>query len=153
MFFSGEEEKDADYVDPFYDVEGLVDITRDVGKVTSAARVTIINWFNKWLVHINSRKTFESMHIGDVNASLFGKFAFHLFENVGIDSCLSYISHFKMVILEKFPDTKLFDTNSTWYTNIRDDVQKRYYARAQETGTGINLICNYKIISYNNVIL
>ena len=148
-----EEQEDADYVDPFYNVEGVVDISRDVGVITSAARVTIKNWFNKWLLHIGSRKTFDTMILGDVNASLFGKFAFHLFENVGIDSCLSYISHFKMVILEKFPESKLFDTNSTWYTKLRDDVQKRYYTRAQDTGTGINLICNYKIISYNNVIL
>jgi hypothetical protein len=121
-------------VDPFFYGEDQDDFTKDIGKMTSKLRATTVRWFNKWLASEprRTRDSFDNLRLGDITEELFGKFTGHLFRHVGLETCLAYLSHFKMVVLEKFPRCTIFQS-SEWYTSLRVKIVNRYYAKADTT--------------------
>jgi hypothetical protein len=114
----------------FYDEDNNVNLLLAAGTSTVKLRVTVTNWFGKWLRHINIEglDQFDDLSIEDVTPQLFSSFSLHLYENVGMDSCLSYLSHFKMVVLEKFPQCTVF-TNDKWYSQLRTNIANEYFKR------------------------
>jgi hypothetical protein len=118
--------------------DDAADLLLTSGDSTTKLRQTIIRKFNKWLIKIGATDyaTFDTLTIEEINKDLFSRFADHLSQehsHIALDSCLSYLSHFKMVIMEKFVDLTIFG-NDKWYTLLRTNIVKRYFARDTEDG-------------------
>ena len=92
------------------------DFSLDVSQSTSSMRRVVIGKVNRWLRDRteHSNLTFDTLQLSDVKKEFFGKFTSFLFRSLdSVDSCLSYLSHLKCALEEKFQVN--FEGMQFWY--------------------------------------
>jgi len=84
-----------------------------------------------------SIQVFAVYDAGVIDREIFGRFPDYLMSVAKVGKCdtnLGYVSKIKTLLEKDFVDCKLF-SQGKWYTNLRLNVEKRYFSRCQAQGT------------------